>query len=34
MRHIKLFSEKELDEKRITKLLSIVRKSKCSCLPK
>ena len=34
MRHIKLFSEKELDEKRITKLLRIARKSKCSCPPK
>jgi len=31
MRHIKIFSEKEIDEKRIVKLLKIAQKAKCSC---
>ena len=31
MRHIKIFSEKEIDKKRIVKLLKIAKKSKCSC---
>lgn len=34
MRHTKLFSEDELDEGRIAKLLKLARKSKCSCPPK
>ncbi len=31
MRHIKIFSLKDIDEKRIIKLLKISKKAKCTC---
>ena len=31
MRHIKIFSEKDIDEKKIVKLLKISQKAKCEC---
>jgi hypothetical protein len=34
MRHIKLFSGKELDKKKIILLLKVANKSTCSCPPK
>ena len=31
MRHIKIFSEKDIDEEKIVKLLRIAQKAKCEC---
>ncbi|MBN2454552.1 hypothetical protein JXB11_03325, partial [Candidatus Woesearchaeota archaeon] len=31
MRHLKIFSEKEIDKKKIVKLLKVAKKAKCSC---
>ena len=31
MRHVKVYSLDDIDEKRITKLLKIAKKAKCSC---
>ena len=31
MRHIKIFSPEDIDEKRIAKLLKIAQRAKCSC---